>query len=90
MTSAALGAQTGDASMSGIVAWSAAAGPPDRGRPDGTLDGDGKVLMRVGRRDIPLAMHDHIAAELLAVLDIDPSIATPMVRHPNVGRMHLS
>ena len=49
-----------------------------------------KMLMRVGRRDIPLAMHDHIAAELLAVLDIDPSIATPIVRHPDGGRMHLS
>ncbi|MYD52431.1 MAG: hypothetical protein F4W93_13275 [Dehalococcoidia bacterium] len=75
MTSAALSGQTGDASMSGIVAWSPAVG---------------KMLMRVGRRDIPLAMHDHIAAELLAVLDIDPSIATPIVRHPDGGRMHLS
>ena len=76
--------------MSGIVRWSTASGPPDRGEPDSTLDSDGKMLLRVGRREIPMAMHDHIAAELLAMLDIAPEVAKPVVRHPNGGRMDLT
>ena len=76
--------------MNGIVRWSPADGPPCRGEPDGTLDADGKLLLRVGRREIPLAMHDHIAAELLTVLDIAPEVAKPVVRHPNGGRMDLT
>jgi len=75
--------------MNDIVRWSPAAGPPDRGEPDATLQADGKMRLRIGRREVPLAMHDHIAAELLATLDIDPSVCQPVVRHPNCGRMDL-
>lgn len=77
------------ADLGDLVAWSPAGGPPDRGDADGTLSGDGKLSVVVGRRAVPLAMHDHVAAELLAVLDIDRAVARPVVRHGDRGMMEL-
>ena len=49
-----------------LVAWRPGdETPPSHPEP---LDADGKLRIRIGRLEVPLAMHDHHAAQLLAAL----------------------